>query len=133
MESKTGDIRAELEAMIMEIQNKIVSMKEARSKIDEDLKDADSALAALRTVYEIEARRFGETRVPFWGREGTPSRFAGMKLTDALAVIRKEKPEINKQQALKILKGEGFDFRGKRPLPAVHFAWVALSRRKKVR
>lgn len=131
MEPKTSDFRNKLESMMVEIQQKMASMRQQRDKIDEQLKDADSALAALRTVYEIESRRLGETKVPFWGREGAPSRFAGMKLIDAIALLRKENPRIDKYAAHKQLVKEGFDFRGKRSLPAVHFAWVALDRRGK--
>lgn len=131
MEPKKSDIRAELESMMVEIQQKIAAMKVQRDKIDENLKDADSALASLRTVYEIESKRLGEYKVTIFPRKGLSNRFAGMKLTEALTVIRKEQPTIDKRGVLKILKKESFDFRGKRPLPAVHFAWVALDRRKK--
>ncbi len=131
MQSNTTDIRKELETLIAEAQNQIGALQEKKSEIEKDLQDAESALSALRQVYEIQARHFGETRVRFWGREGTSYRFASMKLTEALAIIRKEQPRIDKKQALKILQKEGFDFRGKRPLPAVHFAWVALDRRGK--
>jgi len=131
MESKTSDFRKELEGIMSEIQRQIASMRQERESIDEKLRDADSALAALRTVYDIQSRRLGETRARFWGREGAPSRFTGMRLVDALAIIQQENRQIDKRQALKVLQKEGFDFRGKRPLPAVHFAWVALDRRGK--
>jgi hypothetical protein len=88
-------------------------------------------LSALRVVYGIEAERLGETRVPFWGREGAPSRFTGMKLTEALALLQKERPGINKKQAHRILVDEGFNFKSKRTLNAVHFAWITLDRREK--
>lgn len=131
MPSGKTDMRRELEARMTEIQEGIGTLQEERHKIDKKLQYAESALTALRQVYEIEARRFGETRVTFWGKEGAPSRFTGMKLTEALTIIRKEKPRIDKRQARRILEQEGFDFRGKRPLSAVHFAWIALDRRKK--
>lgn len=130
MESKIGDIRAELETMMAEIQEKIGFMRKERDGIDEQLRDADSALAALRTIYEIQSRRFGENKAPLFARKGAVNRFAGMKLIEALAIVRQEHPDINKRGALAILKKEGFDFRGKRPLPAVHFTWIALERRK---
>lgn len=130
MQASTTDIRKELENMIAQVQNEIGSMQEEKSKIEKKLQEAESALSSLRQVYEFQAKRFGETRARFWGKEGKPYRFAGMRLVDALAAIRQENRQIDKRQALKILQKEGFDFRGKRPLPAVHFAWVALDRRK---
>lgn len=131
MPSKTADIRKELEALITEGQNRIGVIQGKKSKLEKDLQDAESALSALRQVYEIQAKRFGEIRAPLFARGSTSYRFAGMKLTEALTIIRKEHPNIDKKQALQMLTKEGFDFRGKRPLTAVHFGWMAINRRKK--
>jgi len=131
MQSNKGDIRSELENRITTIQKKIGRLQEERSSIDKKLQDAESKLSALRVVYQIEAERFGETKPPLIPSAGKSYRFAGMRLIDAIALIRKEKPRIDKRGALEILQKEGFDFRGKRPLPAVHFAWVALDRKGK--
>jgi hypothetical protein len=131
METKTTDIRAELERFMVEIQNQIVSLRDKRDKIDEQLKDADSALAALRKVYELQSKRMGEYKAPTFPIKGSPSRFTGMKLIDALALIRKENPGIKKRDACKILEKEAFNFRTDRHLSAVHFAWIALERKRK--
>ena len=126
-----GDIREELEARMAEIQKEIGALLEKKSNLDDKLRDAEAKLFALRRVYEIEAERLGEPKVPLFARKGAINRFAGMKLIEALAIIRRENPSIDKRQALKILGKEGYDFRGKRPLPAVHFTWIALDRREK--
>lgn len=131
MEPKKSDIRVELEGMMADIQRKIGSLKIEGERVNEQLRDANSALAALRTVYEIESKRLGEHKTTMFPRKGPPYRFAGMRLVDAIAIIRQENPKVDKRQALRILEGEGFDFRGKRPLSAVHFAWIAFERRKK--
>ena len=127
---QSGDIRKELEGRIAEVQKKIGNLQEERGKIDEKLKDAERKLAALREVYGIEAERFGEQKPPLFVGKGVSYRFAGMKLTEALQIVRREHPKVDKKQARKILEKEGFDFRGKRPGSAVHFAWVSLDRRK---
>lgn len=129
----SDDIRKGLEARITAAQKEIGILQEQRGAIEGKLKVVESKLSALRAVYQIEALRFGETKAPLFSREGASHRFAGIKLTEALDTIRRESPGIDKKQALKKLQTYGFDFRGKRPLPAVHFAWVALSRRKKRR
>jgi len=131
MQSNRGDIRKELEDRIATIQKKIGKLQEERSSIDKKLQDAESKLNALRVVYQIEAERFGEYKAPLIPSAGKSYRFAGMRLIDSIALIRKERPGIDKKGVLAILEREGFDFRGKRPLPAVHFAWVALERKKK--
>lgn len=131
MEPKTSDIRAELEARIKEAQDQLSVLKEERDKIDEKLRAIESEHNALLIVYHIEAKRLGKPTVPPFIRERIGRRFAGMKLTEALATLRKEQPQITKEQAHKILVKEGFDFRSDRTRSAVHFAWVALGRRKK--
>ena len=133
MQSKNSDIRRELESRIAEVQGEIGSLQESRGKIEKKLQEAEAKLSALRTVYQIEAERLGEPRVPLFAKEGVPYRFSGLKLTEALAIIRRERPEINKKEVLNVLEKEGFDFRGRRPLTAVHFAWIALDRRTTVR
>lgn len=127
---QSNDIREELRARIAEVQKDIGKLQEERGKIDDKLKDAERKMVALREVYGIEAERFGEQKPPLLVGTGVSYRFAGMKLTEALKIIRTEQPKINKKQARKILEKEGFDFRGKRPGSAVHFAWVSLDRRK---
>jgi len=127
---QSGDIRKVLEDRIAEVQKEISNLQEKRWEIDQTLKEAERKMVALREVYGIEAERFGEQRPPLLVRTGVSYRFAGMKLTEALQIIRTEQPKVNKEQARKILEKEGFDFRGKRPGSAVHFAWVALDRRK---
>lgn len=125
------DLREELKSRIVRVQQEVEDLKAEKDKIDKKLQDADAKLNTWRRAYEIEAERVGETGLPLFVKSGKSYRFAGMRLIDALAMLRKEQPAINKEQAREILETGGFDFRGKRPLPAVHFAWVALNRKKK--
>ncbi len=124
------DLREELNSRITKIQQRIGELKADRDKIDQQLRDAESKLRVWREAYGIESGRLGEPSLPLFMRSGK-LRFAGMKLTESLTIIRKEHPEITKKQAAQMLEVEGFDFRGKKPLRTVHFAWVALVRRGK--
>ena len=127
------DVIKELEEMITETQKKIGVLQADKAKIDEQLKEAEGALSALRTVYGMKARSMGRTKVPLFTGKGTTFRFAGMKLTKALELLKKERPGINKKQAHDILIKEGFNFRTNRTRTAVHAAWTALGLRKKRR
>lgn len=131
MSTRKSDIRDQLEEMMSEIQQKSASLRVERDKIDDQLRDADSALIALRTVYEIESKKVGENKAPLFVGKGVTSRFTGMRLIDAIRVLKKENPLINKREAHKKLMQEGFDFKGKRSLSAVHFAWINLDRQMK--
>lgn len=131
MQNKINDIRQGLEERINETLGEINELLVERDGIQAKLHEAESRLNALRAVYENEAKRFGEYKPKLIPEERVPRRFAGVRLIDALAIIRKERPKINKRQALRILQNEGFDFKGKRPLPAVHFAWITLERKGK--
>jgi hypothetical protein len=131
MPSKWESIKRELEGRMSAIQGQVDRLKEQKARIDEKLHDANSKLAALRVVYEMEAERFGKQRLPLSSTKGRRYRFIGMKLSEALMVLRKEQPEISKKEACQMLQKYGFDFKGKRPLTAVHFAWISLENREK--
>lgn len=131
MESQTSDIRKELEGRMAEIQNEIGNLREERETISKKLLAAEAKLIALRTVYGMEAERLGESKAPLFVGKGAPSRFTGMKLIEALALVRKGNPKISKREACKILEREGFNFRTNRHLSAVHFAWIALEQKEK--
>jgi chromosome segregation ATPase len=128
VESRVADIRAELVARMNRIEEEIEKHKEKRNEIEREIQGLDSKLAALRTIYEMENERLG--KVDFKTEVVKPSRFSGMKATKALSIVRTENPEVGKKEAQKILEEGGFDFRGKKPRRVVHFAWVALDRRK---
>ena len=119
-----GDIRKELEDRMNVMQTQASDLQRQKDEVDRKLQDITTQLSALRTVYEGEAKRLGGGRSPI-------NRFAGMKITGALQVIRNERPQITKEQAHKILEKEGFDFRGKKPRRVINFAWMALDRKKK--
>lgn len=131
MQSQFTDIRQDLKNRMDERQKEIDQLKHERAKIDKMLQDAGSQLAALRTVYLIEDERLGKPSLPLFAKGEKSYRFAGMKITEALRVVRNEQPEISKKKAKGILENEGFDFRGKNPGQSVHFAWVVLERSKK--
>jgi chromosome segregation ATPase len=126
-----SDIRQGLEERIKEALDEINKLLVEKDDTQAKLREAESRLNALRAVYDTESRRFGEYKPELMPKEKTSRRFAGMKLIEALDLLRKEQPVISKRQALQILESEGFDFRGKRPLTAIHFCWMALDRRKK--
>ena len=126
-----GDIRKELESRMAEIQKEMGVLREKRDEIDKKLGHKEARLTALRVVYGIEAERMGESKVPLFTGRGAPPRFTGMKLIDALVLLRKEKPGISKRMACAILERGGFNFRTDRHLSAVHFAWITLERKEK--
>lgn len=129
MDTKNNDIRGDLKSRIQEIQQEIGKYQAKKAETEKILKDLDEKMVALRTVYAIEAEKHGESRAPLFSGEGVSYRFAGMRLIDALRQIKKENPKIEKRMARDLLLKEGFDFKGKRPLTAVHFAWMVIERK----
>jgi regulator of replication initiation timing len=119
-----GDIRKELKERLDAIEQKAQSLYREKARIDEELKEITEQWNALRLVYKRETEDLGEVG-------DSVNRFAGMRLVDAVALIRKERWGVTKKQVKEVLAKEGFDFRGKNPGKAVHFAWVAVDNRKK--
>jgi predicted nuclease with TOPRIM domain len=130
MQRRLTDIRKELEERIATIQREITKLKVERSKLDEKLQDADRRMGALRITYESELERLGQPRGSLFAGTGESYRFAGMRVGQALKIIRQENPKITKEQAHKLLVKEGFAFGTKRSKSAVHFAWIGLERAK---
>ncbi|MBC8274655.1 MAG: hypothetical protein H8E40_06790 [Chloroflexi bacterium] len=131
MQPRLTDIRKELEERIATIQREIGKLKVERAKLDEKLQDADRRMGALRVIYEAELERLGQPRGSLFVGTGKSYRFAGMKVGQALKIIREEYPSITKEQAHDLLVKEGFDFGTKRAKSAVHFAWIGLERVKR--
>ena len=129
---QSSDLREELKNRMDKAKEEIDKLLADRQVIEELLSQAQTRLNTWREAYTMETERLGKPALPLFSTEGEKSyRFSGMKVGEALDIIRKEQPEIDKKGALEILSRGNFDFRGKRPLPAVHFAWVALDRRRK--
>jgi len=131
MTTTNTDIRQHLKNRIAELENKRKALEEKKVKILSSLADNARQLDALKTVYESEAGRFGEISAPLFKQGEESYRFAGMKVGEALRIIRDEQPQITREEATKILQEGGFDFKGKRPISAVHFAFVAQDRERK--
>jgi hypothetical protein len=128
---KSANLARQLQHRMDKIQKEIDKLKGGREKIDRKLKEAQSRMNIWRQAYEMEVGRTGKPRLPISTKEDKTYRFAGMRLVDALALVRQEQAGITKEQAHKILVEEGFNFRTGRSRNAVHFAWVALDNRKK--
>jgi len=120
----------ELKAKIIEAKNDIKILEAEREAINEQLAIIGKKLGTLRFVYEVKFKRPIESNLKLFDEEEKSSRFTGLRLTEALAILRKEKPMITREEAVTILEREGFSFRTKRHLSAVNFAWVALDNRK---
>ena len=133
MKMSTGDIRQDLQERMAALQEEIDRLEHEREEAEERLDETKVKLSALAVAYEHENERLGKSSLPLFRREGKSYRFAGMKVGDALKILKKENPKITKEQAYQILVKENFDFRGKRPKSALHFAWIALERSKKWR
>ena len=128
---KKSDLRPELKARMDKVFRDVEKLKAKRLEIDQQLKVAQEQLSVWLEAYAMEAERLGKPVRPRFEGGTTTYGFTGMRLVDAVAMIRDEHPEASKRQVRAILEKNGFDFRGKNPGQAVHFAWVAVDNRKK--
>lgn len=126
-----NDLRVELKARIDKAQEEISELQDERRKYDDQITQIESRLKVWRDALQIEVERLGEPALPLFNRTNQPYRFVGMKLIEAVELLRKDQPSITKKQIRDILEQNNFDFHGKRPGTAIHMVWVALERRKK--
>jgi hypothetical protein len=130
MQPDRRDIRKELAARMAEVQKEVDGLRKRKVEIDKKLEYADQKLRALRAVFVIESECHGEPGMPLFAGRDQPSRFTGMRVGEAIKILKNEDPHITKDQAYKILVKEKFDFGTKRAKSSVHFAWIALERAK---
>ena len=82
-------------------------------------------LSIMQQAYNAEVRgREAPEEQPAVNGRGHP--LVGLKLRDAVAVLRDENPGITKQGVRERLEQANFDFNGKRHGNAVHMAWVGV-------
>ncbi len=128
---QSNDLREELKARIDNSQQELARLQKERNDTEGKISLEETKLKVWRDALEIEAERWGEPSLPLFNKPNQPYRFVGLKLIEAVDLLRKEQPAITKKQIRQILEQNGFDFRGKRPGTAIHAVWVALERRKK--
>ena len=128
---QSNDLRDELKARIDRVQEEVTKLKGTRDKLEAQITQEESKLRVWREALQIEAERLGEPALPLFSKPNEPYRFAGMKLIEAVDLLRKWQPAITKKQIREMLEKGNFDFRGKRPGTAVHMTWVALDKKRK--
>ena len=125
------EIRTELQKLLYkrleELAVKHKNKCAERELLDIDVKQLETDMLALNEALNVEARTSGQLvkKVPSNG-----SRLLGLRLGEAVRILRQETPNISKRKIKNRLQEIKFDFKGKRPGSAVHMAWVVLERQR---
>ncbi|MBI2985125.1 MAG: hypothetical protein HYY45_00005, partial [Deltaproteobacteria bacterium] len=125
-ESKT-ELQRLLTNRLEELIIKHKTNRTERERLDAEAKQLESDIQALNEALQVEARATGHTIVK---SASNGSRLLGLRLVDAIRLLRQEDPKITKRGARHKLREVGFDFKGKRPGSAVHMAWTITERWK---
>jgi len=125
-ESKT-ELQKLLHTRLEELSAKHKALREKRQELDTEIKQLESDMVALNEALNVEARATGRViaKPPSNG-----SRLLGLRLGEAIRILREENPKLTKRAIKHKLLEFGFDFKGKRPGTAVHMAWTQLERQK---
>ena len=121
------DLQKLLQKRLDELTEKHKSILAQREQLEAQSKQLQTDIAALHEALNVEARATGQA-IPKTTSNG--SRLLGLKLGEAIRILREENPRINKNAIRSRLQEAGFDFKGKRPGSAVHMAWTQLERQK---
>ncbi|MGA2158113.1 MAG: hypothetical protein ABSG90_02725 [Dehalococcoidia bacterium] len=114
------DFKNFTEEKLSDLRRRAGELEQKKREIALELDEINRKIKAWATVYE-EYQDDSGAKVSI-----VQGRFAGMKVGEALRLIRREQPGIDKDKAFQILLEGGFDFQGKRARPSMHFAWIAL-------
>ena len=95
--------------------------------LDVEYEQFSRDMASINETLKIEARLSNQKiEVP----PSNGARLLGLKLMEAIRILRDENLAISKQEIRQRLEEIGFNFKGKRPGSAVHMAWMVLDRGK---
>jgi len=127
----TSELKTDLQKLLQkrldELTEKHKSILAQREQLEAQSKQLQTDIAALHEALNVEARATGQA-IPKTTSNG--SRLLGLKLGEAIRILREENPKMTKRSVRWKLKELGYDFKGKRPGSAVHMAWVAVDRQK---
>lgn len=124
------DFKEFVEEKITELRTKAEKLEAERSAAAIAWDETNRQIKAYITIYDTEFKQPDGETSPQLTQNTNYGRFTGMKIGQALRLIRQDNPNIKKKEALKVMQDAGYDFQGKKPLPSVHFAWIALEREK---
>lgn len=124
--------KTELQRLLHERQEDLLAKRKKilaqQEQLAAELKQLDNDIVALNEALNVEARATGQA-IPKLASNG--SRLLGLRLGEAIRILRQENPKVTKRGMKHKLLELGFDFKGKRPGSAVHMAWVAVERWQK--
>lgn len=123
------ELITEISKKIDTITSDISRLQDEKRNCDTKIEDAQNRLTIWRQALEAERKESGIQQPPLSSGKERLFRFTGMRLIDAIKIIREEQPDVTKQKTRDILEKDGYDFKGKRPGTAVHLAWVILDKR----
>jgi len=116
-----------LQERLDELTEKHKTILAQRERLEAESKQLQNDIAALHEALNVEARATGHVIAK---STSNGSRVLGLKLGEAIRILREENPKISKIGARNRLRDLGYDFKGKRPGSAVHMAWTVLERQK---
>ncbi|MFQ5861285.1 MAG: hypothetical protein ACE5IG_07045 [Dehalococcoidia bacterium] len=124
MTTEFRDIRPDLEQRLETLRRRLRELHAQRAELEHLIRDVGQQLRTLEAVWRMEMERIGEGDVsPAGFRDG---RLLTLPLGEAVALLRRENPDITKEEVRERLLQAGYDFRGRRVGNAVHAAWLAF-------
>ena len=122
------NIREDIESRVAGLLDELRELYAGREETEGRIDDAEHRLGVWRDALMLEGRPLGPRRPAADGVD--EQGIVAMGLTDAVHHLRIEN-RMTKPAIVRQLTAVGYDFRGKRPGPAVHFAWLNSLRRKR--
>ena len=120
-------IQSDIEDRLKHLRHQLEGLHVQRDALLAKIHDIEKQVAVWQEAWRLEIpedERLHAT-VP-----QADSSIIRMTLSDAIDHLRRQNPGITKELARIHLEATDYDFKGKKPGPAVHFAWLNVDRRK---
>ena len=127
VQSGMRPIQGDIEDRLKQLRHGLEGLHAQRDALLAKIHDIEKQIAVWQEAWKLE---IPEGEHLYASVPQADSSIIRMSLSDAIDHLRRQNPGITKELAKIHLEAIGYDFKGKKPGPAVHFAWLNVNRRK---
>lgn len=118
-------IRDDIETRLTRLSDRLQALHSQRDALLNEIHNVEGQVAIWREAFRLETPAGEAAPVP----EANVA-ILSMPISEAVDHLRRQNMGMTKDMAQLHLETIGFDFKGKRPKAAMHFAWLNSNRRK---
>ena len=121
-QSEMRAIQSDITARLEHLRQQLESLHAERDILDGKIREFKRQVSVWQQALQLE--------MPEGDRLKVDPSILQMRLSDAIDHMRRENPDLSRELAETHLQAAGYDFKGKKPSAAIHFAWLNVNKRR---